>query len=309
MTSATLDSPTVPARIGGSAQTYQWHHEGQPYSIVYETRGQGNPILLLPAFSTVSTRGELSGLAEELASQFQVIALDWLGFGDSARPAIAYQPAVYHQLLQSFVRDVCKSPIAVIAAGHAAGYVMEAGAIESPWSRIVLVAPTWRGPLPTMMGKQQPWFATIRQTIGTPLLGQALYKLNTLPSFLRFMYRQHVYTNAATLTPAFIEQKYQITQQTGARFAPAAFVTGGLDPAVKREDFLKPFQSLTVPLLLVIGDQSPPASKAEMESIAALANIQSQHLPGSLGLHEEYASEVAALVLPFLQAVTKAETT
>jgi hypothetical protein len=64
-----------------------------------------------------------------------------------------------------------------------------------------------------------------------------------------------------------------------------------------------------VPLLLVIGDQSPPASKAEMESIAALANIQSQHLPGSLGLHEEYASEVAALVLPFLQAVTKAETT
>ncbi|HEY9895232.1 MAG TPA: alpha/beta hydrolase, partial [Candidatus Sericytochromatia bacterium] len=76
--------------------------------------------------------------------------------------------------------------IAVIAAGHAAGYVMEAGAIDTLWARIVLVAPTWRGPLPTMMGQQKPWFATIRQTIGTPPLGQALYKLNTLRSFLSF---------------------------------------------------------------------------------------------------------------------------
>ncbi|HEY9894825.1 MAG TPA: alpha/beta hydrolase [Candidatus Sericytochromatia bacterium] len=156
-----------------------------------------------------------------------------------------------------------------------------------------------------MMGKQKPWFATIRQTIGTPPLGQALYKLNTLRSFLSFLYRRHIYTNAAILTPTFIEQKYQITQKPGARFGPAAFVTGGLDPATKREDFLKPFQSLTVPLLVVIGEQSPPASKAEMESIASLASIQSQHLPGSLGLHEEYASEVAALVLPFLHQSQK----
>jgi hypothetical protein len=63
-----------------------------------------------------------------------------------------------------------------------------------------------------------------------------------------------------------------------------------------------------VPLLVLIGEQSPPSSKAEMESIASLDSIQSQ-LPGSLGLHEEYASEVAALVLPFLQSVAKADAT
>lgn len=243
----------------------------------------------------------MRGLADRLASEFQVIALDWLGFGDSARPAIAYQPDVYHQLLQAFVRDVCDRPLAVIAAGHAAGYVLQAGAIDVPWSRMVLVAPTWRGPLPTMMGKQQPWFTTIRQTVGTPVLGQTLYKLNTLPSFLRFMYRQHVYTNAVTLTPDFTEQKYQITQQPGARFAPAAFVTGGLDPAATREDFLKSLQTLGIPLMVVIGEQSPLSSKAEMEFLAALPNVWSERLPSSLGLHEEYAAEVAELVLPFLR--------
>ncbi len=209
---------------------------------------------------------------------------------------------MYHQLLQSFVRDVCDLPLAVIAAGHAAGYVLQAGAIGTPWSRIALVAPTWRGPLPTMMGKQQPWFKTIRETVGTPILGQALYKLNTLPSFLRFMYRQHVYTNAATLTPNFIAQKYQITQQPGARFAPAAFVTGGLDPADNRDNFLKPLHALAaVPLMVVIGEQSPPASNAEMEALASQPTVQSRRLAGSLGLHEEYASEVAELLLPFLR--------
>ncbi|XGV99389.1 MAG: alpha/beta fold hydrolase [Leptolyngbya sp. BL-A-14] len=301
MTSTLDRSPTISAQIGGVVHTYQWRYEGQEFAIAYETRGQGHQVLLLPAFSTVSTRGEMSGLADRLASEFQVIALDWLGFGDSARPAIAYQPDVYHQLLQAFVSDVCDRPLAVIAAGHAAGYVLQAGAIDTLWSKIVLVAPTWRGPLPTMMGKQQPWFAAIRQTVGTPILGQTLYKLNTLPSFLRFMYRQHVYTNPDMLTPDFIDQKYHITQQPGARFAPAAFVTGALDPAATREDFLKPLQRLNMPMMVVIGDRSPAASKAEMDALAAQPKLQSERLSGSLGLHEEYATEVAELVLPFLR--------
>ncbi|XHX77295.1 MAG: hypothetical protein RBJ76_23080 [Stenomitos frigidus ULC029] len=98
-----------------------------------------------------------------------------------------------------------------------------------------------------------------------------------------------------------MKQNYQTTQQPGVRFAPAAFVTGDLDPVTKREDFLKLFQTLTVPLLVVIGEQSPPSSKAEMEAVASLAYVQSQQLPGSLGLHEEYAAAVASLVLAFLK--------
>lgn len=65
MTQLTLDTSTVtPARIGGSVHTYQWRYQGQEFPLAYETRGQGTPVLLLPAFSTVSTRGEMSGLAD-----------------------------------------------------------------------------------------------------------------------------------------------------------------------------------------------------------------------------------------------------
>jgi pimeloyl-ACP methyl ester carboxylesterase len=295
-------APSTPFGIGGSVQQFLWSHQGQTFPIVYEILGQGSPVLLLPAFSTVSTREEMRGLAERLAPHFQVLAIDWLGFGQSARPGLDYQRSLYRELLQDFASEAFDRPVAVVAAGHAAGYVMQLAAQNpSVWSKIVLVAPTWRGPLPTM-GASASVAGIVRGLVRSPLLGQVLYKLNTVPSFLSWMYRRHVYTDATKLTPEFIDRKYQITQQPGARFAPAAFVTGALDPAANRDEFLSWSQGLSTPVMVVIGEQAPPKSKAEMEALAKLPGLQVKQLPGTLGLHEEYAVEVAEVVLPFLNA-------
>jgi pimeloyl-ACP methyl ester carboxylesterase len=287
--------------IGGTMQTYEWRYEDKVYSIAYEVRGQGTPVLLLPALSTVSTREEMRDIAEVLSTQFQVYAMDWLGFGESDRPNLDYRTEILHHLLQDFVQATFSEPIAVVAAGHAAGYVMRV-ATQLHWSRIVLVAPTWRGPLPTM-GADPQVGATVRGLVRSPLLGQALYQLNTAPAFLKFMYRRHVYTDQSKLTSEFMGHKYKITQRSGARFAPVAFVTGNLDPAQNRTEFLSYFHTLSNPVLVIIGEQAPDASKAEMEALADLPVVQIKRLPGSLGLHEEYGTEVAALVLPFLAAI------
>ncbi|MES1023601.1 alpha/beta fold hydrolase [Gloeocapsa sp. BRSZ] len=291
---------TVGQDIGGTVQKYHWTWQGQTFAVAYEMRGEGAPVLLLPAFSTVSTRAEMRGLAEKLATQYQVIALDWLGFGQSDRPPLDYQPAIYHQLLHDFVRDTFSTPIAVIAAGHAAGYVMQLAQQPEVFSRIVLVAPTWRGPL-TVMGASKSVAGMVRGLVRSPLVGQALYQANTTPAFLRLMYGRHVYVDKARLTPEFIAQKREITQQSGARFAPAAFVTGALDPVTSRADFLQLFQ-VSLPVMVIIGQQAPPSSTAEMEAIAAIPEIQTRKLPGTLGLHEEYATEVAEVILPFLNS-------
>ncbi|CAA9234239.1 Possible alpha/beta hydrolase superfamily, alr3514 homolog [uncultured Coleofasciculus sp.] len=124
--------------------------------MVYETLGEGTPVLLLPAFSPVSSRGEMRGIAERLSPQFKIVTLDWPGFWQSERPAVDYRRALYQQFLQDFVREILESPTALIAAGHAAGYVMQlAQKLPQAVSKIVLVAPTWRGPLPTMGAKSQ----------------------------------------------------------------------------------------------------------------------------------------------------------
>ncbi len=281
-------------------QQYLWHYQGQQFPVVYETLGRGAPLLLLPAFSTVSSRAEMRELAEQLARQFQVFALDWLGFGQSAHPALHYQPALYHQLLADFVKATFACPISVIAAGHAAGYVLQlAQQQHTVCSRIVLVAPTWRGPLPTM-GVPPSLATAVRQVVRLPLVGQMLYYLNTRPSFLSLMYRRHVFVDAAKVTPAFMEEKYQSTQQPGARFAPAAFVTGALDPVNNRADFLAQVESISVPLMVILGEQAPPRSKAEMEVLTDVPGVETRKLTGSLGMHEEYGRALAEVVLDFL---------
>ncbi|HBB34967.1 MAG TPA: alpha/beta hydrolase [Cyanobacteria bacterium UBA8803] len=304
MTASTQSASTLPAStdtaIGGTVQSYLWTWTGQQVKVVYETLGEGTPALLLPAFSTVSTRGEMQSLAQHLSSRFQVVTLDWPGFGQSDHLPLDYCPALYHQFLQDFFRDVLHRPTAVVAAGHAAGYAMQlAKTIPQSCLRIVLVAPTWRGPLPTM-GATQQLADAVRQVVRSPIVGQILYKLNTMPSFLRFMYKRHVYVDQAKLTPEFIAHKWQITQQPGARYAPAAFVTGAIDPVQDRSDFLAWFQPLSAPVMVVIPEQAPPKSTAEMSALATLPGIETRQLPGSLGLHEEYCDRLAEVVLPFL---------
>jgi pimeloyl-ACP methyl ester carboxylesterase len=284
-----------------TVQKYLWNWKGMEIEVIYETTGQGNPVLLLPAFSTVSTREEMRPLAELLAPQFQVLSLDWPGFGESSRPRTDYEPQLYHQFLRDFVESIFNSPVAVIAAGHAAGYVMQlAQSKPNVWSKIVLAAPTWRGPLPTMSQKQSGWHGIVRELVRSPLLGQFLYKLNTTPSFLSLMYRRHVYVDAAKVTPDFIQNKWQVTQKSGARYGSAAFVTGGLDPAKTRSEFTDKFQQLAVPVIVVTAEKSPPKSKAEMEILAELPGVESIVIPGSLGLHEEYAADLANAVKSFI---------
>ncbi|MEG4958770.1 MULTISPECIES: alpha/beta hydrolase [unclassified Microcoleus] len=301
MTQTTNLTKSGSGNYPAAVQEYLWNWKETQIKVIYETRGQGNPVLLLPAFSTVSTREEMRPLAELLAPKFQVVSLDWPGFGESDRPRTDYQPQLYHQFLKDFVEAIFNSPVAVVAAGHAAGYVMQlAQSKPNVWSKIVLAAPTWRGPLPTMSKQQSGWHGIVRELVRSPLIGQFLYKLNTAPSFLSLMYRRHVYVDAAKVTPDFIQGKWQVTQKPGARYGSAAFVTGGLDPAKVRSEFTDKFQQLAVPVMVVIAENAPPKSKAEMEALTELPGVESRVISGSLGMHEENAAALANAVKSFI---------
>ena len=276
--------------------TYTWQWQNHTLNIATETLGSGPSVLLLPAFSTVSTRAELLTLAQALAPHFQVTLLDWPGFGDSDRPSLSYQPDFYRQFLRAFVRDTFPQEVAVVAAGHAAGYALDL----QPGSRMVLIAPTWRGPL-AVMGAPVAMRRGIRQFVRSPVVGSALYGLNTRPGVLKWMYRRHVFVNETQLTPEFMAQRYQNTQQPGARYAPAAFVTGGLDPVDEREEFLAGLARQAEPVMVIVAEQAPPGSKAEMEAMVQLPNVQAAYLPGSLGMAEEFGDAIALAILPFLQ--------
>jgi hypothetical protein len=83
-------------------------------------------------------------------------------------------PEVYAAFLSFLLRSVVREPHAIIAAGHAAGYVLKhaAGAPQVA-PRLVLVAPTRRGPLPTVMGKHRPFFDRLCRIVDRPVSGRS----------------------------------------------------------------------------------------------------------------------------------------
>ena len=288
--------------FGGTAELLQLDLAGHRLGVVLERSGpRSAPLwLLLPALSTVSSRGEWKPLAQAVGDQRHLVSFDWPGFGDSDRPAIAYSPSLLRSALRavlSYVRATHPGRITVVAAGHSASIALGLAAEWSArWQSLVAVAPTWRGPLPTMTGLPPQQFSWLQQVIAAPLIGPALYQLNTSRAVLKLMLRRHVWLAPDLLTPQRIREQQQLARRPGARFASVAFVTGGLDPAVDRAWWLQQVRLLQCPLQLVVATQAPPRSRSEMEALTAVAD-QVSVVPGRLGLHQEFGALLARQLL------------
>ena len=266
--------------------------------------GAGPTVLMLPALSSISTRGEMRPLQERLAASFTTVAIDWPGFGDAPRPAVRWQPDAYRAFLADVLEQAVERPLATVAAGHAAGYCLNAArARPGTTGRLCLVAPTWRGPLPTVTGKRHTAFRHIARAGDLPAIGDLIYRLNVNPFMVRMMALGHVYRDPGALPERVMAEKLAVTRAAGARHASIRFVVGELDPMTSREEFLDTARQVTEPILVIYGADTPPKSKAEMAELAALPNVRAELLPaGKLAIHEEFAEEVAEALWAFLQS-------
>ena len=303
-------SRLVAAPLPLHCSTYDWSYAGRRVQIAVREQGATGPAwLLLPALSTISSRREWEPFSEALLARHRqpqvsgtcadaprLISVDWPGFGESERQHLPYSAALLARFLADFGRDCCTADCGLIAAGHAAGIALLASQLHGlEFREWVLVAPTWRGPFPTMAQRRSRAFPLIRALVEAPLLGPVLYRLNTSRAMLSWMSQRHVDVAGPGLTPEGIAERQRIARQRGARYASAAFVTGGLDPFNTPEGWLAAAQGLQQTLTVVSADQSPPKSLAQMQALAAVAD-RVLHLSGRLGAHEECGRELAELV-------------
>lgn len=258
--------------------------------------------LLLPALSSISARSEMAALARALSSDHRCTVPDWPGFGERERGRMPLAPPALHAFLDALLAAL-PGPYALgVAAGHAAGYLVAAAARRpGVFARLALVAPTWRGPLPTVMGPgRRGFFRVLRRAVEAPVLGEALYRASTGRPMIGRMMRAHVYADPAHVTEGVIEAKHAITRQRDGRFGTAAFVTGGLDPVETRDAFLALFGHGLPPVTLLRPDDAPRRSGAEMDALAdallALGHAPSVAVPGALSPHEEYPAAIAAAI-------------
>ncbi|XP_028763445.1 uncharacterized protein LOC114743924 [Neltuma alba] len=305
--------------------TWQWKFKDNNISIYYEehVKDGAEPsqnILIMPTISDVSTVEEWRSVAGEIVQRdgkvnWRATIVDWPGLGYSDRPKIDYNADVLENFLAEFI-NAPNSPIkqpendlVIFGGGHAASIVLRAAkkGLVKP-KAVAAVAPTWAGPLPIVFGRDSSMetrYGLLRGTLKAPAVGWMMYNmLVSNEKAIESQYKSHVYANPDNVTPGIVESRYALTKQKGARYLPAAFLTGELDPVTSREEFLELFASLEgkTPILVVSTKGAPKRSRAEMEALKGAKGVTKfVEVPGALLPQEEYPAIVAEELHQFLQ--------
>lgn len=150
-------------------------------------------------------------------------------------------------------------------------------------------------------------YSFLRGTLRAPALGWMMYNvLVSNENAIQSQYKSHVYADPENVTPEIVQSRYALTKKEGARYVPAAFLTGLLDPVKSREEFLGIFAPLEeiIPVLVVSTSSAPKRSKAEMEALRGAKGVfKFVEVPGALLPQEEYPTAVAEEINTFLREI------
>ncbi|XP_022737468.1 uncharacterized protein LOC111290432 [Durio zibethinus] len=302
---------------------WEWKFKDNVIHIYYEEHEKekvsNDPpknILMIPTISDVSTAEEWRAVAKDILERsgkanWRAIIVDWPGLGYSSKPKMDYDADLMEKFIVDFINEISspENDLIVFGGGHAAAIAVRAAKkrLVKP-KAIAAVAPTWAGPLPIVFGRDssmQTRYALLRGTLRAPAVGRMLYNmLVSNEGAIESQYKSHVYANPKNVTPTIVQSRYNLTTKKGSRYVPTAFLTGLLDPANSREEFLEHFADLEgkMPILVVSTEGSPKRSKAEMEALREAKGVSKfVEVPGALLPHEEYPTKVAEELYQFLQ--------
>jgi pimeloyl-ACP methyl ester carboxylesterase len=255
-----LDTPQpLNSGLPGEARIDRRHGGDLYYTIAGPADAQ--PMLLLHDFYPGASNFEYRTVFSALADRYRVYAPDWLGFGMSEHPNIAYTGEFYAHVLTGFVRDVVARPVIVVAHGLAANIAVRA-ASDTPalFERLILVSPD------DMAGMRQGPTAgqTVVRATQRAMLGLVPYALLSTKTALRLFSRGGSRLDVEAASED-LHHRYASAHQFGGHHAALALLTGELDLPIRHV-----FPLLEQPSLIISGEDDPRHLPEEMEDLAVL---------------------------------------
>jgi pimeloyl-ACP methyl ester carboxylesterase len=243
--------------FGGEPNAFEWKHG----SVFYKVAGRGNggiPILFVHGIGAGSSSFTWRKNFDELSKDFEVFALDLLGFGLSGKPAtVPYSAELYTDLIRDFIFQVIRRPSHVIASSLGAAYAVCAANLEpASIQSLILISPTGAGNLSSRPGMTGAAFYGLLQS---PVLGTSFYNVVASERSIREYAGKYLFFDKRRVTDRFVAHHYATSHLPGAQHATAAFLSGFLNT-----DIRDAFSSLTQPVWLVWGkeDITNPVDKA-----------------------------------------------
>lgn len=268
--------------LPGEQGSYRW----RGFDIAYTEAGDPDDpdLVLLHGINAAGSNHEFHTVFEQLAEEYHVIAPDLPGFGHSDRPPLLYSASLLTTFVRDFLDEQSENP--TVVASSLTGSYAALAARDVDVTELILVCPT-----DTSMGSRS---VLRRSLLRSPVLGQAIYNLIVSKPSIRHFHADHGYAQMENLTDEVVDYEWQSGHQPGARFAPASFVSGFLDP---QEDLGDVLAALDVPITLVWGEDAEITPLSEGRDLADQADAALVVFGKSLLLpHVEHPGEFLDVV-------------
>jgi pimeloyl-ACP methyl ester carboxylesterase len=234
-------------------QYWTWRH----HAIYYVKAGQRTdrpPLLLVHGFgaSTDHWRKNLTGLSAD----FEVWAIDLLGFGRSDKAIVPYSPTLWRDQLDEFITAVIGRPAVLVGNSIGAYACLLTGATRPTSTQgVVLLNSVGSFPDVTPLPPPNPLQALIGHTAKTllqqPWASWLLFQYVRQKSFIRKTL-ERVYLDQSAVTEQLIDEIYRPSCDPNA---DRVFALVFQSPRGETVDVL--LQQLTKPLLLIWGESDP----------------------------------------------------
>ncbi len=234
--------------------TWIWRDYSVYYVRAGELRTDRPPLLLVHGFGA-STDHWLKNIAE-LQNDFEVWAIDLIGFGRSSKPAGGYSSDLWRDQLSDFIEHIIGRP-AVIAGNSIGGYsCLFTAATRPQWVKGAVLlngVGSFKDQIPTQEPSpfKKSMGELIKNIILSPVPSWFVFQFVKKKSYIRKTLKQ-VYVNKEAVTEELVENIFRPATEPEA---PAAFAALFKAPRGERVDVL--LAQLERPLLLLWGTKDP----------------------------------------------------
>lgn len=293
----TIENLETRDRFHNSWSTWTW----QGHQIKYSVTGSGTPLVLIHGFGA-SIGHWKKNIPVWAEAGYQVFALDLLGFGASAKPALDYSLELWEELLRDFHQELVQRPAIFIgnSIGALLALMLTANSPEIVFGAVLLNAAGGLNhrpeelnlPLRLLMGA----FAKL---ISSEVTGKFVFNQVRQKRNIRNSLRQ-VYRNHQAIDDDLVDMLYQPSCDEGAQKVFASILTAPAGP--RTADLLAKVEK---PLLVLWGDADPwtPINGAKVYGEASeTKDIQLIPIPNTGHCpHDDRPEIVNALVIHWLQ--------
>ncbi len=188
---------------------YDWTHG----RIFYNKSGSGSPLLLIHDTECSSSAAEWKKVRHALSKEHTVYTLDLIGCGRSDKPAIKYTNYIYVQLINSFINDVIKDRVHIVATNYSSSFVLMLNNMCSDMiNKMIFINPT------SLSNQTFPATkcCTLRQNIiNLPIVGTFIYNLLNTKTGIKERFQNKYYSSHSTTSASNIEDAYYTAAHLG----------------------------------------------------------------------------------------------